>query len=316
VTVSDGVTTVGPYTATVTGGTWAVSGMDVSSLNNGTITYTATATDQYGTTATASKTATKTNKQSQYIDFPQPDVHLIDSKNTPTSSDISATSRKLSDDSPTFLTVTFTSNTPTICTVGSSTIDGSGTSHASLTVLKPGTCSITATQNGDANYFPAVPVTRTFLVSRLLVTNLQAMEGDLKLAPGTILKVGYDFTIPGNHPDTTVQFLTTKVTFTWTCVSGNATGTFDVTIGDQTYLDQLNSSAWYPSGVQSDPSVYQNSTFTVPNKCGGGLVRLQKGGVFTSGVSSSSTEKINVRWHYSANGSSGSWSGTYGVVPF
>jgi len=37
-----------------------------------------------------------------------------------------------------------------------------------------------------------------------LVMGPQAMEGDLKVSPGTTLLVGYDFTIPGRHPDTTV----------------------------------------------------------------------------------------------------------------
>src|SRR5262249_44560140 len=47
VTVSDAgnVHTVGPFTATVSSGSWSVSGMDVSSLNDGSITFTATATD-------------------------------------------------------------------------------------------------------------------------------------------------------------------------------------------------------------------------------------------------------------------------------
>src|SRR5207237_522765 len=36
---------VGPFAATVSGTSWSISGKDVSSLNDGTITYTATATD-------------------------------------------------------------------------------------------------------------------------------------------------------------------------------------------------------------------------------------------------------------------------------
>jgi len=201
------------------------------------------------------------------------------------------------------LDVAFSSLTPAVCSIAGSTVTADST----------GTCTIQATQGGNASYFAAAPVTRMFLVTPLLVSKGQAMEGDLKVAPGTVLKVGYDFTIPGNHPDTTVHFNTAKVTFTWTCQSNANTGTFDVTIGDQSYVDPLNSSAWYPSGDKNDPSVYQNSTFTVPAKCGGQLVRLQKGGVFSAGVSSSSSENINVRWHYSANGSAGGWSGTMGV---
>ena len=55
---------------------------------------------------------------------------------------------------------------------------------------------------------------------------------------------------------------------------------------------------------------------SIPDLCNGGLVRLQHGGTFTATVASTDTsDKVNVRWHYSANGSSGSWSGTRGVVP-
>ena len=56
------------------------------------------------------------------------------------------------------LTVTLTSNTPAICTV-------SGLNITTLTLT--GTCSITATQSGDANYGAAQPVTQTFPVSTL-----------------------------------------------------------------------------------------------------------------------------------------------------
>src|SRR5262249_15856996 len=48
-----------PKTATVAGdGTWEVSGIDVTTLNDGTITYNVTETDS-GKTATGSKTTTK-----------------------------------------------------------------------------------------------------------------------------------------------------------------------------------------------------------------------------------------------------------------
>src|SRR6266536_295880 len=50
----------------------------------------------------------------------------------------------------------------------------------------------------------------------------QAMQGDLKLSPGAILKAGYDFTIPGTHPEDTVQFTSANVTFQPLCVSGGS----------------------------------------------------------------------------------------------
>ena len=58
-TITDGTNTVGPFTTTAVGGNWSLSGMNVSSLSDGTITYSATATDGFGGTANDSKTAAK-----------------------------------------------------------------------------------------------------------------------------------------------------------------------------------------------------------------------------------------------------------------
>jgi len=148
-----------------------------------------------------------------------------------------------------------------------------------------------------------------------LVMGPQAMEGDLKVSPGTTLLVGYDFTIPGRHPDTTVGVWGASVTFQASCVSGAGGGTVVVPLPDATYTDPQDSSDWYPSGDQHDPLVYQGAT-SVPDLCGGGLVRFRQGGTFTATVVATDTShKVNVRWHYSANDSSGSWSGTKSVVP-
>ncbi len=46
-------------TTVVAGGTWTIGGINVTSLGDGTITYTATARDAAGNTATSTKTATK-----------------------------------------------------------------------------------------------------------------------------------------------------------------------------------------------------------------------------------------------------------------
>jgi hypothetical protein len=54
------------------------------------------------------------------------------------------------------LPVSFASTTPTTCTV----------SGAKASLLKVGTCSITATQPGDAGYAPAPPVARSFSIGK------------------------------------------------------------------------------------------------------------------------------------------------------
>ncbi|MBV8205900.1 MAG: hypothetical protein JO041_03835, partial [Acidobacteria bacterium] len=143
----------------------------------------------------------------------------------------------------------------------------------------------------------------------------QAMEGDLRLAPGAALIAGYDFTMPGQHPAATVSFVGPEVVFGWTCVSGPGSGSLIVPMVRQAYQDIQGGNSWLPSSDQHSATVYQGST-TVPNVCGGGQVRFQNGGTFVTGVCSTDrNDAVHLRWHYSGNGSAGGWSGTKSVVP-
>lgn len=112
----------------------------------------------------------------------------------------------------------------------------------------------------------------------------QAMEGDLKVSPGTILKAGYDFTVPGNASTFSITVTNPQVVFTVRCVSGAApsSSTFTVTMPTQTYT--VTDQSWYPSGDQSSSLVYQGST-AVPDLCGGGELRLDQGGTFSASLS-------------------------------
>lgn len=88
-----------------------------------------------------------------------------------------------------------------------------------------------------------------------------------------------------------------------------------VRIADQSYTIPQNDNKWFPSGDSASPLVYQGST-TVPDLCNGGQMTLKQGGTFRTGIRSSDTvDKVNVRWHYSANGSKGKWSGAKAIVP-
>ena len=150
-----------------------------------------------------------------------------------------------------------------------------------------------------------------------LVTNRQAMDGDLKVAQGSTMSVGYDFTIPHQHGATNVGFTGASVEFNVTCTAGTPSSpSLTVAIPDQTYVDPAGSSAWYPSGDQTSALTFQGLA-TVPT-CSdpSGLVRFQQGGIFsTDVVSDVSGVVVNIRWHYK-DGSSGSggWSGTYGFT--
>jgi len=112
----------------------------------------------------------------------------------------------------------------------------------------------------------------------------QAMEGDLKLSPGTTLQVGDDFTVPGNHASFSLTVNNPQVVFAVRCVSGAtpSASTFTVPMATQTYA--LTNDQWYPSGDQHSPLVYQGS-IAVPDLCAGGQLRLDQGGTFTASVS-------------------------------
>jgi hypothetical protein len=112
----------------------------------------------------------------------------------------------------------------------------------------------------------------------------QAMEGNLKVDPGTLIKAGYSFTLPGNHNPWTVSFTAGQVVFGVHCVSGATPSqpTFTITLPNQSY--SVIDSAWYPSGSQSSPLVYQGSA-PAPDLCGGGMLRLDQGGTFSAFLS-------------------------------
>lgn len=126
--------------------------------------------------------------------------------------------------------------------------------------------------------------TKTASCPGSLTMGPQAMEGDLKVNPGTTIQAGYDLTIPGNNSTRTITVTDPQVTFTVHCVSGATPSepTFTVTMPAATYT--ITGSAWYPSGDQSSPLVYQG-TDTVPDLCAGGQLRLDKGGTFTATLS-------------------------------
>lgn len=111
----------------------------------------------------------------------------------------------------------------------------------------------------------------------------QAMEGDLKVAPGATLKVGYDFTLPGNKSHFSAFISNAKVVFQARCVSGAvpSSSSFTATMPNTTY--SVTDQSWYPSGDQRSSLVFEGS-LAVPDLCGGGQVRLDKGGTFSAVV--------------------------------
>jgi RHS repeat-associated protein len=144
----------------------------------------------------------------------------------------------------------------------------------------------------------------------------QAMEGNLKVSPGAVLRVGFDVSMTAPHAAATVAFQLTTVLFVATCTSTNTlTLPLVVPISDAQTTVPKDSTAWLPTADQSSAASYQAS-LKVPDVCHGGAVSLKFGGTFVSLVSSTDTkDKVSFRWHYSANGSPGAWSSTSTVTP-
>jgi len=137
------------------------------------------------------------------------------------------------------------------------------------------------TANGSAGSWSA---TQSVVCPDSLSMGPQAMEGDLKVSPGTTLLVGYDFTIPGNTTALSVTVVNPQVTFAVSCVSGvtPSSPTFTVPIQTQTY--SVTDSQWVPSGDQHSSLVYQSGNISVLDLCQGGQLRLNQGGTFTATV--------------------------------
>lgn len=112
----------------------------------------------------------------------------------------------------------------------------------------------------------------------------QAMDGDLKVSPGTTLMAGYDFTVPGNRASLSLTVRTPQVVFAVACASGATPSASTLTVPMPTRTYAVSGAPWYPGPGQGGPQAYQGSV-TVPDLCGGGQLRLNLGGTFTASTS-------------------------------
>jgi uncharacterized protein (TIGR03437 family) len=136
-----------------------VSGTIVTQLSAGTCSLTASQAGNATYDAAFPETRTfavvsGSLERSQTIDFGAPISRVLQ--------DFQVT---ISANSSSSLPVTFTSGSPSICTVVANTV----------TLLAVGNCSITASQAGDITYAPAPPVTRTFPITNPILLQPQTI---------------------------------------------------------------------------------------------------------------------------------------------
>jgi hypothetical protein len=123
--------------------------------------------------------------------------------------------------------------------------------------------------------------TKTATCPGTLTMGPQAMDGALHIAPGTTLKAGYDFTVPGNRATQTLSAAHPQVVFTVACTDHSTPTQPTITITMPSGHYTFTGSAWIPSGEQNSTLTYQGS-ITVPDLCGGANLDLSAGGIFST----------------------------------
>ena len=152
------------------------------------------------------------------------------------------------------LTVTFTTTTPAICTSG-------GTNGATITLLTAGTCTIQASQAGNATYSPAPILTRSFTVSQATqkITFAALANKTLAQSPVTVTATA--------SSGLTVTFTTTTPAI---CTSGGTNGATItlLTAGTCTIQASQAGNATY------SPAPILTRSFTVSNRVGSSGTRI------------------------------------------
>src|ERR1700719_790015 len=155
----------------------------------------------------------------------------------------------------------------------------------------------------------AVLLCLTPAVSAQMVTIGGSMEGNLPVNPGDTIRAGYDFTMPGNHPGTTVTVTAGIVQMNVVCPDASAQ-TLTITLPVQSYTVGANDNSWYPSADQTSSLVYQGSTMAPLTLCGGRQGFAPNGATLSAiFLSPDTTDPLAVRFHYSDK-SPGGWSGS------
>ena len=195
----------------------------VSGLVNGTsYTFTVRATNSVGTGAPSSPSNAVTPRAAQTITFSSPGTQSF------------GTTPSLTAVSDSGLTVTFTSSRTDVCTI---------TPGGALAFVTAGTCTINADQAGNELFFPAMRVTRSFVVNPLVPAaptigtatagNAQAAvtftapasNGGSAITVYTVTASPGAITGTGARSPVTVTGLTNGTSYTFTVTATNSAGT-------------------------------------------------------------------------------------------
>jgi hypothetical protein len=111
------------------------------------------------------------------------------------------------------------------------------------------------------------------------------MEGALTtILPGDWISGGYDFTIPGSHPQSTVTVTNPTVTLPVYCPQGGGPGgNIVINMPSATYTVGANNNSWIPTGDQNSVLSWEGAV-QAPNLCGGLPMANKSGAIFNSGT--------------------------------
>ncbi|HUR20791.1 MAG TPA: hypothetical protein VMZ90_08275 [Vicinamibacterales bacterium] len=146
-----------------------------------------------------------------------------------------------------------------------------------------------------------------------LVDITSKTDAGMVLTPGDLIDFGYVFTINGKHPATTVQVEGTTLTFQVVCGDGSQQS-FTLPFLGAAWPVAENYTGWTPAGAQQDPAVWYGQG-VASDVCGGGTYKPKNGATFQAVITADQNVKINVKFHWRANGSAGGYSSTKTVVP-
>ena len=242
-----------------------VSGTTATMLTSGTCTIQATqaGNSTYAVATPVSRSFT-VNVEAQNITFTNPGTQTV---GTPLTLSASASSG---------LSVSFASNTLSVCTV-------SGTS---ATMLTTGTCTIQATQAGNISYAAATPVSQSFTVNGVLQTITFANPGAQTV--GTPLTLSATTTATG----LTVAFASTTTsvcTVSGTAATFIASGTCTIQAtqaGNSTYAAATPVSQ---SFTVNTPGAQVSGTISLNNNCGSSVPAITVS-INTSPVQTTTTD--------------------------
>jgi hypothetical protein len=138
--------------------------------------------------------------------------------------------------------------------------------------------------------------------------------------PGSIVRAGYDFTVPGSDTSSvTVSNAYEQLTISCANHATPTVASIMVPMPTATYTAPFQqSNGWVPSGNQSSSLTYEGS-FTLGDYCNGGTIDVGQPGqmLFATQVQSNGSSSLSFRSHYndSTLSRSGSWSATVSVKP-